>query len=317
MESGGDLTFQYLRRFYDDYASLPAPIASKVNGARDLVRAHGAYYPSLHTRRIERNPDAKFRFMNVDDQYRMVVAIEGPVVLFMRVGNHDETLKWGEQANLDEFKARLAAGPETTERPRQRREAAPVDVLFEKELTLPQIVAREEEVSDLMVGDLFGALEGYRDGTIEEWMVFLSPLQRRAVARAMDGPGRVTGGPGTGKTVVALHRAAAFARDATRERAVLMTSFVRTIPEVMKSLFERLAPEAGGKVEARGIHSIAWQVLHDRGIEVTASPEAAKERFDRAMERESQAATRLRHRGFNATYVWDEIRRVIAGAGTR
>ena len=132
-------------------------------------------------------------------------------------------------------------------------------------------------------------------------MVFLSPLQRRAVARAMDGPGRVTGGPGTGKTVVALHRAAAFARTATRERAVLMTSFVRTIPEVMKSLFERLAPEAGGKVEARGIHSIAWQVLRERGMEVTASPEAAKERFDRAMERESQAATRLRHRGFNAT----------------
>jgi superfamily I DNA/RNA helicase len=83
----------------------------------------------------------------------------------------------------------------------------------------------------------------------------------------------------------------------------------------MKALFDRLAPEAADRVEARGIHSIAWQVLHDRGKDVTASPEAAKERFDRAIEREWQAATRLRHRGFNAGYVWDEIRRVIAGRG--
>jgi superfamily I DNA/RNA helicase len=316
MDSGANLTFQYLRRFYDDFAALPSPIASKVTSARDLVRQHGAYYPSLHTRRVERNPDSKFKFMNVDDQYRMVVALEGHVVLFMRVGNHDETLKWGEQANLDELKARLVEDPETLRRPKDRRPAPAVaEPMFEEELTLPQIVAREEEVSDLMVGDLFGALEGYRDGKIEDWMVFLSPLQRRAVTRTMDGPGRVTGGPGTGKTVVALHRAAAFAREATEDQPVLMTSFVRTIPEVMRSLFDRLAPEAGRRVDAKGIHSIAWQLLRDRAMEVTASPEAAKERFDRAMDREWQAANRLRRGGFHSGYVWDEIRRVIAGRG--
>lgn len=313
MQSGANLRFQYTRRFYEDFASLPGSIASKVTNARDLIRAQGIYYPSLHTRRVERNADGKFRFMNVDDQYRMVVAVDGPVVLFMRVGNHDETLKWGEQANLDDFKARLNVGPDGVERPRPQREAPAAAPLFEEELTLPQIVAREEEVSDLMVGDLFGALEGYRDGSMEEWMIFLSPLQRRAVNRAMDGPGRVTGGPGTGKTVVALHRAAAFAREAGRERAVLMTSFVRTIPDVMKALFDRLAPEAGSRVEARGIHSLAWQVLHDRGMGVSASPEAARERFDRAMEREAEATGRLRRRGFSSGYVWDEIRRVIAG----
>ena len=315
MDSGASLTFQYLRRFYDDFKSLPAPIASKVTTARDLVRQHGPYYPSLHTRRVERNSDPKFRFMNVDDQYRMVVALEGHVVLFMRVGNHDETLKWGEQANLDDFKTRLVQDPEAVRGPRERKPQPLAEPMFEEELTLPQIVAREEEVSDLMVGDLFGALEGYRDGKIEDWMVFLSPLQRRAVSRTMDGPGRVTGGPGTGKTVVALHRAAAFAREATEGQPVLMTSFVRTIPEVMKSLFDRLAPEAGHRVEAKGIHSIAWQLLRDRGMEVTASPEAAKDRFDRALDREWQAANRLRRGGFHAAYVWDEIRRVIAGRG--
>ena len=189
--------------------------------------------------------------------------------------------------------------------------------MFEEELTLPQIVARADEVSDLMVGDLFGALEGYRDGTIEEWMVFLSPLQRRAVDRAMDGPGRVTGGPGTGKTVVALHRTAGFARAATNDRAVLLTSFVKTIPDVLQSLFERLAPESTKRVDARGIHSLASQVLRSRGIGVNPTSEAARDRIDRAIGKEPQLATRLRDGGFNAGYVRDEIQRVIAGRGLR
>ncbi len=316
MDAGASLTFQYLRGFYDDFAALPAQIASKVLSARDLVRSQGPYYPSLHTRRIERNPDAKFRFMNVDDQYRLVVALEGRVVLFMRVGNHDETLKWGENANLDVFKARLQDDPELARRPKDRTPVE-TEALFEDELTLPQIVAREEEVSDLMVGDLFGALEGYRDGTIEEWMVFLSPLQRRAVNRAMDGPGRVTGGPGTGKTVVALHRAAAFAREAKQDDAVLLTSFVRTIPEVLLSLFERLAPEARTRVDARGIHAIAAAVLRNRQVEVDTRPEAARDRIDRAIEDQYGLAARLRRGGFNAGYVRDEIQRVIAGRGVK
>jgi superfamily I DNA/RNA helicase len=315
MDSGANLTLQYLRRFYEDFAALPDPIASKVTAVRDLIRLHGPYYPSLRTRRVERNPDPRFRFMNVDDQYRLVVALEGNVVLFMRVGNHDETLRWGEQATLDELKARLSEDPERGRGPRHLGPEAVIEQLFETELSLPQIVAREEEVSDLMTGDLFGALEGYRDGTIEDWMIFLSPLQRRAVSRAMDGPGRVTGGPGTGKTVVALHRAAGFAREAPADQMVLMTSFVRTIPEVMKALFDRLAPDLRWRVSAKGIHSIAWQLLADRGTSVKPNPDAAKERFNRAMEQQWQAANLLRRSGFNRTYVWDEIRRVIAGRG--
>ena len=101
----------------------------------------------------------------------------------------------------------------------------------------------------------------------------------------MDGPGRVTGGPGTGKTVVALHRAAGFAREATNDRAVLLTSFVKTIPDVLQSLFERLAPECGTRVDARGIHSLASHVLRSRGIEVNPSSGGGP-RPDRPSDRE-------------------------------
>lgn len=46
----------------------------------------------------------------------------------------------------------------------------------------------------------------------DKWTVFLHPAQRQMVARDYNGPARVSGSAGTGKTVVALHRAAHLAR---------------------------------------------------------------------------------------------------------
>ena len=46
----------------------------------------------------------------------------------------------------------------------------------------------------------------------EKWTVFLHPEQRQWVERDYAGPARVSGSAGTGKTIVALHRAAHLAR---------------------------------------------------------------------------------------------------------
>ena len=50
------------------------------------------------------------------------------------------------------------------------------------------------------------------DAPLEKWRVFLHPSQERLVAKSFNGPARVTGGAGTGKTVVAMHRARHLAR---------------------------------------------------------------------------------------------------------
>jgi superfamily I DNA/RNA helicase len=62
----------------------------------------------------------------------------------------------------------------------------------------------------------------------EQWVVFLHPTQRSAVERSYNGPARVTGSAGTGKTVVALHRAAHLVRTNPAAR-VLLTTFSRTL----------------------------------------------------------------------------------------
>ena len=73
---------------------------------------------------------------------------------------------------------------------------------------------------------------------IEDWMVFLHPAQQRMVELSNDGPVRIRGGAGTGKTVVALHRARRLAT--TENGRVLLTTFVTTLPKAWQGLFEDL-----------------------------------------------------------------------------
>ena len=55
-------------------------------------------------------------------------------------------------------------------------------------------------------------LERALDFPWEKWTVFLHPEQRQWVERDYSGPARVSGSAGTGKTIVALHRAVHLAR---------------------------------------------------------------------------------------------------------
>ena len=74
-------------------------------------------------------------------------------------------------------------------------------------------------------------------------MIFLHPDQRAIVERRFDGPARVRGSAGTGKTVVGLHRARLARRAQPRGRRakpVLFTTFIKSLPPVFEALYVRL-----------------------------------------------------------------------------
>ncbi len=73
----------------------------------------------------------------------------------------------------------------------------------------------------------------------EKWSVFLHPAQRELVERRFGGPARVAGTAGTGKTVVALHRAVALARRHPDAR-VLLTTFSVTLARLLQQKLRRL-----------------------------------------------------------------------------
>jgi len=71
-------------------------------------------------------------------------------------------------------------------------------------------------------------LQAALDAPFEKWAIFLHPAQRELVTREVSGPTRVTGSAGTGKTIVALHRAVHLA-SADEKARVLLTTFTKEL----------------------------------------------------------------------------------------
>ena len=101
----------------------------------------------------------------------------------------------------------------------------------------------------------------------EEWLVFLHPAQRGAVERNFNGPARVSGSAGTGKSVVAMHRAAYLARLSTGGR-LLLTTFSKTLASRLSDGMDKLlgaASEARHRIEVLHLHGYAISQLARRG----------------------------------------------------
>ena len=98
-------------------------------------------------------------------------------------------------------------------------------------------------------------LERALDFPWEKWTVFLHPEQRELVERDYTGPARVSGSAGTGKTIVALHRAAHLARTHPDAR-VLLTTFSDTLANALRTKLKRLLSNEPRLAERIDVHSL-------------------------------------------------------------
>lgn len=91
----------------------------------------------------------------------------------------------------------------------------------------------------------------------DQWLVFLHPTQRAAVAKRYQGPARVSGSAGTGKSVVAIHRAAELVKRSGAD-AVLLTTFSSTLASRLAQHLAKLLPdESRGRVAVEHLHKVA------------------------------------------------------------
>jgi len=81
----------------------------------------------------------------------------------------------------------------------------------------------------------------------DQWTVFLHPSQRQVVEQSFSGPARVSGSAGTGKTVVALHRAANILRQHPQAR-LLLTTFSLPLANALEGKLRILTGEDSGIV---------------------------------------------------------------------
>jgi hypothetical protein len=101
-------------------------------------------------------------------------------------------------------------------------------------------------------------LERALDYPWEKWSIFLHPAQRQMVEMEYGGPARVSGSAGTGKTIVALHRAVFLARRNAHAR-VLLTTFSDTLANALRTKLRRLIgsePRLGERLEVHALNTI-------------------------------------------------------------
>jgi hypothetical protein len=115
------------------------------------------------------------------------------------------------------------------------------------------------------------------EGDFGAWRIFLHPEQQRYVERNYSGPFRLSGGAGTGKTVVLIHRARALARR-RRDARIVLTTFTTNLADALADTLGRLDPrlpraKALGEpgIHVTGVDALAAAVLRTAGGGLSAA----------------------------------------------
>lgn len=141
----------------------------------------------------------------------------------------------------------------------------------------------------------------------EKWTVFLHPAQKELVEGDYSGPVRVSGSAGTGKTIVALHRAVFLARNNPDSR-ILLTTFSDALANVLRTKLKRLIgnePRIMERVEVHAINAIGLRLFEfNFGQPNIASHEEVKKYL-------TEATCKLGEKQYNINFLMKEWENVV------
>jgi len=140
----------------------------------------------------------------------------------------------------------------------------------------------------------------------EKWAIFLHPVQRQFAEREFNGPARVAGTAGTGKTIVALHRAVILARRNPDAR-VLLTTFSETLANALKTKLRLLLTAEPRLAERIDVHSLPaiGRRLYD--LQIGKSRIATRDEIAKVVE---AAAETVAENAFSTRFLiaeWEQI----------
>ena len=112
--------------------------------------------------------------------------------------------------------------------------------------------------------DLLAALEA----PLARWRVFLHPRQQAAAKRpTYSGPARVTGGPGTGKSIVAVHRVAHLLQTARPEDRLLLTTYTKSLRHALaENLTELVGEQEAQRVDVKHLDGLPHHLADELGV---------------------------------------------------
>ncbi len=138
------------------------------------------------------------------------------------------------------------------------------------------------------------------------WLHFLHPTQRDLVTAVFKGPVKVTGGAGTGKTVVALHRARHLAKQGKK---VLLTSFVGTLCRNFERNLDILcSADERKRITAATVTSVALDLLKKTDSKLSFADEQGEKA-------EVKICATFAEEYGDFKFLWTEWRKVISPQG--
>ena len=119
---------------------------------------------------------------------------------------------------------------------------------------------------------------------LEKWRVFLHPTQRKITKRDYSGSARVLGGAGTGKTVVAIHRAKNLASKLHSSERILFTTFTANLAaDIRENLRKICTLEELRKIEVVHLDSWVNQFLKESGFSAQIEYDSIPELWEKAV----------------------------------
>ncbi len=197
-------------------------------------------------------PQKKKPYISISDEELLSYGVPPEWLNDVREADEDSILNLSEHLPAEAAEALLEIAIGNKPKPRAKPSAEP----FEH----PDAQRRFRVISN--VDELSRALEYPWD----KWTIFLHPAQQELIEKDYAGPARVAGSAGTGKTIVALHRAAHLAR-ANPEARVLLATFSEPLANALRTKLRRLIisePKLGERIDVHSIDAIGTRLYQSR-----------------------------------------------------
>ena len=233
--------------------------------------------PGLNFEQLRGGKDANHYSIRGSRELRVILAAEPNGinrVLFANMGHHEDMYRWSEERG----------GMSDLNDPKN------------------QVLVTGKR-HGLERGQAEDSLNKALSGRFDLWQLFLPENMKNLATGKFAGASRVRGAAGTGKSVLALHRAKTLGERYKGEK-VLFTTYSRSLVNSMKHLFERF-PDPPRNVEFRNVDQLVRMILPG-----DLNPDSKYETFEEAYDESPDADVKRR---FGKEYLKEEIENVIRG----
>jgi superfamily I DNA/RNA helicase len=263
------------KAFLSDYARLDSETRLAVDAAVTEFARHP--HPAQHLEHSPHQNDDRLRIMPVNSHWQGVVLAPAPT------DDGPETYSLLTVLPRAEADLPTQASPQTRANAADARARTGIDAQF------TYVNAPDE-------------LQRVLDHPFTAWRTFLHPSQRDiAFHPSYTGPVQVTGGPGTGKTVTLLHRAAHLAKD---DQKILITTFNGNLATALTAQLDLLVPdpEPRRNIEVLNVDRLAYRIVKEaRGTPLIADERTQTGRWTQAGQ----------HTNFTPAFLKNEWEQVI------